>query len=331
MKRIRNLVVAGCSVFLLCQCATQDAVQNLGYQLRAVNQKVEDIKSTTVSTIQKRQAGSLSRIDAIQNDVLQLRGSLEENAHQETLFREQSKENLAALQSTVEKYRAENQQRLKLIEERLDRLAFKVGRLSQARIRAAEERAQAAARRAEEARQRTVMAATAAGSVINIVPAGRKVKIGGRRKAARASVSPTAKSSPRKNGVAATAPPVRGMDLFSQAMKQYRAKKYADAYKTFEQVLAGHPKGDKAAETLFFMGECLFAQGEYDLAILDYQKVISNHAKNRRTPTALLKQGISFEKLTDRETAKIIYKKLLAEYPKSPEAATARKHLNSMQ
>ncbi len=200
-------------------------------------------------------------------------------------------------------------------------MAFKVGKLRQARIREAEERAQAAARRAEEARQRTVMAATAASGVVNIMPAGRKIKVAGRRKAAPAAVSSTTKSSP----------PVRGINLFSRAMKQYQAKKYADAYKTFEQVLAGHPKGDKAAETLFFMGECLFARGEYDLAILDYQKVISNHAKNRRTPTALLKQGISFEKLTDRETAKIIYKKLLAEYPKSPEAATARQHLNSMQ
>lgn len=331
MKRIRNLVVAGCSVFLLCQCATQDAVQSLSYQLRAVNQKVEDIKSTTVSTIQKRQAGSLSRIDAMQNDVLQLRGSLEENAHQEALFREQSKENMAALQARIEKYRADNQQRLKLIEERLDRLTFKVGRLGQARLREAEKRARAAARRAEEARQRTVMAATAASGVVNIVPAGRKVKVEKRRKAAAAAVSPTAKSSPRKNGAAATSPPVPGIDLFSRAMNQYKAKRYADAYKTFEQVLAGNPKGDKAAETLFFMGECLFAQGEYDLAILDYQKVISNHAKNRLTPMALLKQGISFEKLTDRETAKIIYKKLRAEYPKSPEAVTAKRHLDSIQ
>ena len=85
--------------------------------------------------------------------------------------------------------------------------------------------------------------------------------------------------------------------------------------------LAQNPKGNESAETLFFMGESLYAQGEYDLAIMDYQKVISNHADHKRTPTALLKQGISFEKLTDLETAKIIYKKLLAEYPDSAEAA----------
>ncbi len=330
MKLIRNLIVAGCSVFLLCQCATQDEVQNLSYQIRAVNQKVEDIKSTTVSAIQKRQAGSLSRIDEMQNDVAQLRGSLEENAHQEILFREQFKENMAALQSTAEKYRAKNERRLKRVEERLDRLAVEVGKLDQARLREAERRAQAAARRAEEARQRTVMAATAASGVVNIVPEERKIKVEGRRKAAPA-VTPTAKNSPRKHGESVASSPARGVDLFSRAMKQYKDKKYADAYKTFEQVLAGNPKGDKAAQTLFFMGECLFAQGEYDLAILDYQKVISNHAKSPLTPTALLKQGISFEKLTDRETAKIIYKKLLAEYPKSPEAATAKRHLNSMQ
>jgi len=78
------------------------------------------------------------------------------------------------------------------------------------------------------------------------------------------------------------------------------------------------------------MGECLFNQGEYDLAILDYQKVISNHARDSHTPAALLKQGMSFEKLTDHETAKIIYKKLIADYPDSSESGLAEKRLGNL-
>ena len=45
MKMIKNLAIAGCSLLLLTQCASQDEVQNLQAQLRAVNKKVEDVKS----------------------------------------------------------------------------------------------------------------------------------------------------------------------------------------------------------------------------------------------------------------------------------------------
>ena len=91
-----------------------------------------------------------------------------------------------------------------------------------------------------------------------------------------------------------------------------------------------HPEDDQAAKTLYFMGECLFNMGEYDLAILDYQKVISNYRRNPQSAAALLRQGMSFEKLTDHETAKIIYTKLAADYPKSREAGVARQRLEGL-
>ncbi len=78
------------------------------------------------------------------------------------------------------------------------------------------------------------------------------------------------------------------------------------------------------------MGECLFKQEEYDLAIMDYQKVITNYAKSRFAPSALLRQGMSFEKLQDRETAKIVYGTLINDYPNSPQVATARQRLSKL-
>jgi TolA-binding protein len=66
------------------------------------------------------------------------------------------------------------------------------------------------------------------------------------------------------------------------------------------------------------------------LAILDYQKVISNHSKDTLTSSALLKQGMAFEKLTDHETAKIIYKKLINDHPGSSEATQAKDRLNKL-
>jgi tol-pal system protein YbgF len=118
--------------------------------------------------------------------------------------------------------------------------------------------------------------------------------------------------------------------LFEHGMSQFKAKDYKAAYKTFEQVIAGHPGDDQSAKTLYFMGECLFNMGEYDLAILDYQKVISNYSSNPHSSAALLRQGMSFEKLTDHETAKIIYAKLVADYPNSREAGVARQRMENL-
>jgi len=333
MKRILHLAVAGCTVLLLSQCATQDEVRELHYQLRAVNQKVDDVRSSTVDQMQKKQASSVSRIDQVQEEIVQLRAKLDEQSHQEALFREQAKESSVEVGSMLERMQAENANRLKMLEERVDQLERNLNKLGEARIREAEERARAAALRAEEARRRTVVAAAASGDLVKVLPEGRKVQLDESKKieAAAAVPPPALPSVTEQPNISPPVESAGGGDLFSQAMEMYKAKKYTEAYKAFEQVLSKNPGGDQAAETLFFMGESLFAQGEYDLAILDYQKVISNHAQNRRTPAALLKQGMSFEKLTDLETAKIIYKKLVAEYPDSAEAESAKQQLAVLQ
>ena len=341
MKGLRNLVVAGCSVLLLSQCATQDEVRKLNYQIRTVNQKVEEVKSSTANQMQKGQASSVNRIDAMSSETQQLRALVDESGQKSSQLREQTTQDLATLVSTVEQMRMENEQRFKSLEARIDQMAGSLDRVQKARVEAAEQRARQAARRAEEARQRTVVAAAASSSrLVTLKPAAKKVRIGSGTvvSAAQSSKSsavvparPASKPAAEKQVVvAAPVAPAAGTDLFSQGMDNFKAGKYKEANKIFEQVLASNPKGAKAAQTLFYMGECLFNQGEYDLAILDYQKVISNHPQDSHTPAALLKQGMSFEKLTDHETAKIIYKKLIAEHSNSSEAGLAEKRLGKL-
>lgn len=78
------------------------------------------------------------------------------------------------------------------------------------------------------------------------------------------------------------------------------------------------------------MGECLFNQKEYDKAIMQYQKIISQHSNHAKAPSAMLKQGMAFEKLADRDTAKVIYKKLLKKHGTSPEASAAQEKLGKL-
>ncbi len=342
MKGVRNVLVAGCSLILLCQCASRDDVRKLNYQVRAVNQKVDDVKTTTVDKMQKRQASSVSKIDQVDNELLRLNALLEENTHQESQYREQNKENMISLQAAIEERFTASELKIKELEQQVQQLSAGLDSMQQARIRAAEQRAREAAKKAEQAKKRTVMAASSTRSgFVKVTPATRKVRVGS---APVVSASSPTQPAPKSNSN--SAPPKQDKKAtstvqtvvtpdtvsgpFDMAMAKFKGKEYKDAYRGFEQVLANNPRGEKAAQTLFYMGESLYNQGEFDLAILDYQKVISNHAKDSHTPAALLKQGMSFEKLTDNETAKIIYKKLINEYSGSPEATTAGKKLKNL-
>ncbi len=364
MKIIRNLVVASCSVMLLTQCASQDEIRDLQYQLRTVNQKVEDVKTNTVNQMQKRQASSVSKIDQVEDETLRIKSTIEETSSQSNQFREQTKENIANLQKAVDAIRNSNDakfnemnQKIAVLDEKLTQVGDHFGKAQQVRISEAEKRAQEAAKKAEEAKQRAAAAssATAAtsaaaststtGGVKVVNPNSKKTKVAGAPPVAETTPvpkktveQPTAPSKPnvqqpvvaavQKNTDSGSTPPAS--DAFSQGMNQYKGKSYKEAYKSFEQNLSSNPKGSQAAKTLFYMGECLFNQGEYDLAILDYQKVISNHGSDSLAPSALLKQGMSFEKLTDHETAKIIYKKLISEHGSSAEAAQAKERLGKL-
>ncbi len=323
-------MLAGCSIFLLSHCAAKDEVRDLSYQIRTVNKKVDEMRGTTVDQMQKRQASSFSRIDEVNDELLRMRSSFEENAFQESQFREQTKENISGLQARISSLQDEDGRRIKELEGKIQQLSREIENQRHARIRDAEKRVKAAARQAADARRRTVQAAGGSRSgIVKLEPEKRKAKVENGRSSSRqkqAGKSLVMVSSGSNSGKT----PVKPKDIFNTGLAQFKAKKYKEAYAVFEQILAGNPKGDRAAETLFFMGECLFNQGEYDLAILDYQKVISNHSKHRKKPAALLRQGMSFEKLTDLETAKIIYNKLVKENPASPEAKTANDRLKRL-
>ena len=337
MKGFVNIAVAGCSLFLLCQCATQDDLRKLNYQVRAVNQKVEEVKTSTVEQLQKRQASSVNKLDQVAEDVVRLKSRLDEQAHLQAQYQEQNSQSLATLQRSLEERLTANEAKLAQLQQQVEQIASGIDAMQQARIREAEKRAREAARKAELARQRTVMAATSGSSFVHVVPGKRKIKVsqGKINESAAAPVASAPKPTvpqekkPVKKVVAAAKTPASApaSGPFARAMAEFKNKKYKKAYQDFEKVLASNPKGAQAAQVLFYMGESLYNQGEYDLAILDYQKVISNHAQDPHTPAALLKQGMSFEKLTDNETAKIIYKKLINEYGGTPEAAKAKARL----
>ncbi len=112
------------------------------------------------------------------------------------------------------------------------------------------------------------------------------------------------------------------------AYQEFYNGSYDKAYNLFEESLSLASSTEASIVPHWMMGQCLFEQGEYDQAIIQYQKIITSFPQNPQAVKAMLRQALAFEKLADPETSAILYRKIMSSYGASPEAEVARKRLS---
>ena len=362
MKKLSLTVLCAFLVSpLLMQCASQDDLGKVHYQLRMLNKKVSDLESTTIDDLQKRQALAASQIDRLQQDLLELRSGLEETGHLNRRLNEQSKELETAFRTYT---RQEEEKRLSEIQRLEQEIAQKDEKLAQianqiqaqqenlqaiqqARVEEARRKAEAAAQAADEARRRAAAASSASaaptGGAIATIRADKEKKvINATTVSAAAAAAPTSASATTTAAPApaAAAPPVVSTPPAApappssgdaaRAKSLYDQGKYRESYDLYAEQAKSSNAGE-AVEARYMMGEALFALKEFDQAILDYQTIITNYPTSAKAPAAMLRQAEAFERLNDKDTAKILYKKLIASYKDSPEALEAQKRLGTDQ
>jgi tol-pal system protein YbgF len=352
-KTILNFLLVVALVPFLSQCASQSDVEDIRYQLRIVNKKLEDMKSTTFGQLQKRQAASAGQMDELGLQVLELKSQLDETGHTNRRLKEQNKElkqsidTIAATEAgerevilrQFEEGQKAKEEELHLLNEQLQIQRKNVKAIQEARIRDAELKAQAARRAVEAAKvkARTANAATLSRpGTTRILADKKKIKFNTSvtsRSTTSIQITPvsvaTQKTTPNKTTGASTPKNTASANKMAQAQKLFDKNKLNEALELFEQI-AATPSSGNAVNARYMMGECLFNQKEYDRAIMQYQKIISQHPGNEKAPTAMLRQGLAFEKLSDKATAKVIYKKLLKRHGSSPEAEKAKEKLSKL-
>lgn len=104
------------------------------------------------------------------------------------------------------------------------------------------------------------------------------------------------------------------------------AKMYDKLETQLAQVVASGARAD-AARAQILRGDIKAAQGQVEAAALDYLRTVVLFASEKASqPDALLRAGDALEKLRDAR-AKEMYRKLVNEYPSSPQAAAAKAKL----
>ena len=88
------------------------------------------------------------------------------------------------------------------------------------------------------------------------------------------------------------------------------------------------PAHDYADNALFWLGECRLARAEYHAALRTFRRIIEEHPVGNKLPDALLKVGITLEKLGRRNESRDTLARLVAIYPGTDAASRASAHLD---
>lgn len=113
--------------------------------------------------------------------------------------------------------------------------------------------------------------------------------------------------------------------MYDVSLQQYRRGSLSTARLGFREFLRVFPTHERAADALFYVGES-FEQSAPDSAGAVYDQLVRLHPNSARAPSALYKLGLLAEQRGDRAAARTLYTRVIAGYPRSPEADLARQN-----
>ncbi|MEE4165028.1 MAG: hypothetical protein V2I35_03445, partial [Desulfocapsaceae bacterium] len=255
---------------LLVQCASQDELNQVHYQLRMLNKKVSELETTTIDTLQKRQASSASQMDQLYREFLQFKSDLEETGHLNRRLTEQNKELENAFKSYAKTEEEKRAAELKRLEQEIVNKDQSIDELAQqlklqqdnlqaiqnARVEEAKRKAEAAARAAAEARAKAEAARSAGSGVPAKIRADKTknvftVSTPSSAAPAQAATAPAAAAASQP-AAAPTSPAAAAASSSNDADALYSKGQYREAYRAFEE-LTRNPENSQAATNARYM------------------------------------------------------------------------------
>ena len=115
--------------------------------------------------------------------------------------------------------------------------------------------------------------------------------------------------------------------LYEQAAQDLTQGRYPLALQGFREYAQRFPTTDLADNAQYGMGECLFAQAQFDSAAIEYERIEKLYPQGDRVPAGLWKLALCREKLGQPAQARKVLDDLVKSFPLSGEAQLARDRL----
>lgn len=117
----------------------------------------------------------------------------------------------------------------------------------------------------------------------------------------------------------ATNIPESKTELFAEADRQFKAKKYKNARKLWRTYESRYPDDPKLPEVKFNIGLTYFSERDYKAALGEFYNVIQESGEAAVVPDALYYSGLAFAKLGQCENAIAYFDALRQKKTKAPE------------
>lgn len=118
---------------------------------------------------------------------------------------------------------------------------------------------------------------------------------------------------------------------YTQAIRVLRDERnFAKARGLLNGFISKYPTHELADDAQYWIGQSYFQEKNFERAILAFNKVQVDYANGDKAPEALLLEALSFLNIEDRASARELLGQVIAKYPDSSAASTARKRLESL-
>jgi len=107
---------------------------------------------------------------------------------------------------------------------------------------------------------------------------------------------------------------------YDAALALVNARQYDKALDALAAFLIKFPDHPYADNAMYWRGECYFAKGDYLHAAEQFEGVVTRFPAGNKAPDAMLKLGVSHQKLGNPAKAKEVFDRLAQTYPQSDAA-----------
>jgi len=116
---------------------------------------------------------------------------------------------------------------------------------------------------------------------------------------------------------------------YEQALALFNAKKYTESAQSFAALLESNRNHRLSGNCQYWIGECLYAQSQYQNALAEFQKVFA-YSNCFKADAAQFKIALCYLQLTHNNEAREEFSRLISAYPNSEYVARARAHLDKL-
>ena len=125
-----------------------------------------------------------------------------------------------------------------------------------------------------------------------------------------------------ESGESKSAPPM-DVSSYEDALKAFNARQYTNAMNGLQTILAGGVRDDWADNCKYWIGECQFATKKYSDAVKSFEDVLA-YKNSEKKADAQFMIAQAYDRLGKKAEAKEAYEKVVKDYPTSRNAKKAK-------